>query len=112
MKTLVKQIDGFDIYFEALEENDYSFDLMEPQDAKEAQDKINSGELVLFCAKVTAERSGIELASDYLGGCIYEDATDFYTIYEGEYFADMVQNVLAEAKPNLISLISELSKPC
>ena len=108
MKTLVKQIDGFDIYFKALEDSDYDFDMMEDSDAQETKDSIESGELILFTAKITAEKAGIELASDYLGGCIYESEEDFYIKYKDEYFADMVENVLAEAKPKVIELISEL----
>ena len=36
----------------------------------------------IFCAKVTAEKLGIELGCDYLGGCVYESQEDFYTKYK------------------------------
>lgn len=103
MKTLVKTVKGFDIYFEALEE-DLSLRELLPGETEENLQEIERNNAV-FCAKVTAEKAGIELASDYLGGCIYENEKDFYTRYENDYFADMVDTVVNEAEKELSNLI-------
>lgn len=100
MKKLIKNVEGFDIYFEALEEYDFDGSYWEPDDFNNVFQKIESGELVLFCAKVTAEKSGIILSDDYLGCCIYESYEQFYTT-EGDYFDDMVNVVINDAKKHL-----------
>ena len=51
-----------------------------------------------FCAKVSAWKNGEELASTYLGCCCYETVEEFYTTCRDHYFADMVREVVAEAK--------------
>lgn len=42
-----------------------------------------------FSAKVTLWKDGKELAAEYLGACCYETEDEFWTTYEGDYFADM-----------------------
>lgn len=106
MKTLVKTHEGFDIYFEALNEDICLSELL-PEETEEQLKEIEDNN-ILFCAKVTAEKAGIELASDYLGGCIYESEEDFYVKYENDYFADMVNNVVKEAKKELPNIIKQL----
>lgn len=106
MKTLVKTVKGFDIYFEALEENISLRELL-PEETEDDLQEIERNNAI-FCAKVTAEKAGVELASDYLGGCIYENEEDFYIRYENEYFADMVNTVVNEAEKELSNLIKEL----
>lgn len=89
--------DGFTIKFFA--EAEYmTLDQMsfEADAVEEISEQLDSGELVLFCAKVTASRNGIELASDYLGGCIYKDEKEF--INNDDYYGDMVATVIEEAK--------------
>ena len=107
MKKLIKEVDGFSIYFEALGE-DSTFDQllegMEEEDKQETIEQIKAGELVLFIAKVTAEKIGFEFGIDYLGGCIYESEEAFYTKYENDYFADMVDNAVTEARKCLKEL--------
>jgi len=92
-------------------------------DGGEVQDKIDSGEYVLFCARarVIEKNTGAELASDYLGGCIYESLQAFMNHREcaaqtrelrakgqdaicGSYFSDMVHNVCTEARLKLGTL--------
>lgn len=51
-----------------------------------------------FSAKVTIWRNAKELASDYLGACCYKTEEEFYTTYEGDYFADMVRECARETK--------------
>jgi len=107
MKTLIKTVEGFDIYFEALEEHISLFDLFEEEEVEELSEDIDNGSLVYFCAKVTAEKAGLELSDDYLGGCIYKSEEEFYQM-EGDYFDDMVNIVVEEAKKELPKIIKEL----
>jgi hypothetical protein len=101
----VLEKDGFDIYFEALPEDMPIVDTFsEPEDIAKAIEKIDSGEWVYFCAKVSAYKEGIELGTDYLGACIYESEEAFYTEYKDDYFADMVDQAIDEAKTTLEEL--------
>lgn len=115
MKKKIMDKEGFEIYFEALEDTTRVEDWDSEEDHNDVCNKIESGEFVLFCAKVTAEKAGIELASDYLGSCVYDSEEQFYTNLDGSvaetgYFGDMVKAVLAEAQPALLQLIEELRK--
>ena len=110
MKDLVKTEQGFDIYFEALEEHIPLTQLFEECDLQETIKKVNSGEWVYFCAKVTAFKGGVELASDYLGGCVYDSYEDFYIRYKDDYFADMVQTVIEQSKVQAKEIIKALSE--
>lgn len=66
---------------------------------KQLLDGINSGELEYFGARVTAEKNGIELASDYLGGFCCESIEEF--IKQGDCYNQMVNIVINEARKNL-----------
>lgn len=48
-----------------------------------------------FCAKVGVYQNDLELASDYLGGCSYNNLEDFK---RGGYFHDMVKSAIASAR--------------
>jgi hypothetical protein len=108
MKTLVFNKDGFDIYFEPVEDCISLSELL-PEETPEEIDRIWN-ENAVFCAKVTAEKAGVELAEDYLAGCIYKCAEDFYIKYKDDYFADMVNTVIEAAKEELPKLIESLQK--
>ena len=56
-----------------------------------------------FSAKVSAWKDGEELGVDYLGGCCYKQAKEFYTTFncDGGYFPQMVDAAIAEAKGRL-----------
>lgn len=59
-----------------------------------------------FCARVSVWKDGEELASDYLGACSYKTEKQFYTTYQGDYFADMVRACAEETKdPSLIAQV-------
>lgn len=49
-----------------------------------------------FSAKVSIWKAGKELATEYLGCCCYTTEEEFYTTYEGAYFADMVRTCANE----------------
>ena len=105
----VKTVENFDIYFSAEPEYE-SIEGLFPDDSKEqvtdTVNKIESGDLVYFCAKVTAFKNGIELASDYLGGCIYESEQSF--IDSSDYFPDMVNTAVRESKEMISSLCNRV----
>ena len=98
--------EGFAIAFYA-EAEDMTIDQMkfEADAIEEISEQLDSGALVLFCAKVTASKNGVELASEFLGGCIYKDEKDF--VNNDCYYGDMVNAVIAEAKQTIIDLSKE-----
>ena len=107
MKTLVETTEGFDIYFEALNEdlplNDTFDDCV--TDIDELNQDIENGVYVYFCAKVAAYKNGIELATEYLGACLYENEEDFYIKYHDDYFIDMRDQVIADSKQIIKELV-------
>lgn len=105
MKTFIKVQDGFNIYFENLPEDISLLELL-PEESEDELKRI-SDTMEIFTAKVSAEKAGIELGTDYLGGCIYNDIDDFY---KDDYFNDMVNNAINEAKKQLPNLIKELTQ--
>lgn len=98
-----EKIVGFDIDFYALQEYDSPKDHFD--DWVEVCDKIESGEYVWFCAKVTASKNGIVLASEYLGCCCYDSYQQF--ILDSDYYADMIVNVVSNATSAISNLIKE-----
>ena len=107
MKTLVDKKDGFDIYFEPLEEYSPDFSFWDEDLKNETFEKLENYELVLFCAHVTAEKNNNIYGEDYLGMCVYESYEDFYIKYKDDYFADMVRQSLSEAKEEFKKLIED-----
>lgn len=97
---------GFKIDFYALEDHNDVADQFEDADAAEIMAQLEAGDLVKFTAKITASKNGIELASDYLGGCFYKDEKDF--VNNDCYYGDMVQTVIEEAKKAIIDLAKDI----
>ena len=103
MATVLYQQDelfeGFTIRFEALPEcesiEDICVDMEESYRETFTQD-IRCGRTVLFIARVTARRAGIELAETFLGGCTDENYADF--IDEEGYYSHARRKVISEAK--------------
>lgn len=105
----------FRVVVDAVEEDDLdlSFDA-----TGEVLEKLESGEYVAFCARARIFLAGSELASDYLGGCIYRSLEEFANHREcgkqnreyaakgdngrcGSYFSDMVHTVITEARKEI-----------
>lgn len=88
---------GFTITLECLPEReaipDWEGDSEE--DRQELLRRIDNGTMLWFCAKVSAHKNGIELASDYLGGCCYDDVNDF--VKNSGYYDAMIETVIDEA---------------
>lgn len=96
-----EQYKGFDINFYITHEDTHPRDLFDDNewDIQEICRKIDNGTYVWFIAKVTASKNGIELAADYLGGNLYDNAMQFVT--EDDYYADMREIVVREATTNI-----------
>lgn len=96
-----EQYKGFDINFYITYEDTHPRDLFDDNewDIQEICRKIDNGTYVWFIAKVAASKNGIELAADYLGGNLYENAMQF--VDEGYYYADMREIVVKEATTNI-----------
>lgn len=94
---------GFHIVFSAAHEDMHPRDSFDEScyDIDDICRKIDDGTYVWFVARVEAFRHGVLLASDYLGGCLYDSYGDF--LQDG-YYEDMVFNVVAEAKQTLEKL--------
>ena len=63
----------------------------------EIEEKIESGELECFEVKVSACIDDIEIASEYLGCCVYENYIDFVTANDN-YYNYMKKDVLLKCK--------------
>ena len=106
---------NFTVRVTAQEEDnlDLSFD-----DDGSVREAIDKGDLIAFCVKAAVYYRGNELATDYLGGCIYKSIADFMDHREcgkqnkvyaakgeagrcGSYFTDMIKTVCREAREEL-----------
>ena len=70
------------------------WDFESEEEKAELLRKIDNYDVLWFCAKVTASKNNIELSSDYLGGCCYDNVEQFLT--DG-YYEDMKHTVIEEA---------------
>ena len=89
-----------------LAEPDYSDLDLSWDDTGEVSERIENGEYVPYTVKALIEFDGNEIATDYLGQCIYENIKDFRDHVgskgkHGSYFTDMVRNVISEARDTL-----------
>lgn len=67
-------------------------------------DKIDRGVYAWFDARVEVYQQGILLGSDFLGGCLYDSPMQF--VRESEYYEDMVNNAISDAKNSLEKLFA------
>lgn len=98
MTIYLKTVDGFGILFDT-EEEDRSMRqhfIKECGWTESQYRKIKNH--AWFVAKVTAWKDGIELAAEYLGCCCYKAVEDFYTKHKDDYLADMIKEVVVQAK--------------
>jgi hypothetical protein len=69
---------------------------------------IDSGRLYWFIARVEAFKNGILLTSEYLGGNLYEDPTDF--IRESGCYEEMKNTVIEDAKQVIKKLTEDIAQ--
>ena len=109
----------FTVRIDALEDRDFDMSYMDTETAADVQDGIESGRYVLFTARAYVMFDGLLLAEDFLGGCVCADYSEFVDHYGiraksrkasakaglpvnyGSSFADMVHNVIEEARATL-----------
>ena len=99
-----EEVEGFTIRFYACEEYSHPKEFFDDtcHDIEDICDKIDRGIYQWFCAKVTANKNSIELASDSLGACLYESCQQF--VNDNDYYADMKESVIEEAKQTIAKL--------
>lgn len=99
---------GFHVVFSIGYEDTHPRDLFDDSvhDLDDICRKIDDGYYTWFIARVEAYKQGILLATDYLGGNLYENPKDF--INDG-YFEDMVDTVVTEAQKTLDKLFQEVT---
>lgn len=76
-------------------------------DIKDMEDKVNSGNLDWFMLRVRVMVEGHELASEYLGGMLYEDARECLTDGSAE---DLIATALESAKTQVYKLYKKLAE--
>ena len=77
----------------------------EDSDIEEICDKINDGTYDWFMLRVRVMLDGHEFATEYLGGCLYEDAKDVMTDGTAD---DMIYTALTEAGTEILRLREKL----
>ena len=71
-------------------------------ETSETRDKLDSGEWVIFCARVRVLCHDREVAAEYLGNCIYESFEAFAE--RGGYMRQMVNEACARARAELVAI--------
>ncbi len=66
--------ENFHVIVDAVEENDLDLSWDEDGSTREG---LENGTLIAFCARARVFLRGIEIASDYLGNCVYKSLEDF-----------------------------------
>lgn len=99
---------NFRLEVNALPEYGLDFSEWDENLKKEVLTKLDNATLCCFCvqALLIDKQTGQELASDYLGQCIYSDYQDFKDNLginhkkSGSYFSDMIHTVLRDGREN------------
>lgn len=97
---------NFTITVDAEEEcdPDFSFD-----ETGETREKVESGEWECFCAVTRVFYRGSEIATDYLGNCIYDDPRKFRDHVGsmgkwGSAFTDGIHEAIREARAHFAKM--------
>lgn len=101
--------DGFTIIVDKSYEDMHpseSFD-NECYDIKELCNDIDSGRLDWFMLRVRVLVEGLELASEYLGGCLYKDAREVLTDGTAE---DLIDSAMVEAKSKVYGMYKKFQE--
>jgi hypothetical protein len=93
--------EGYEIIVDKSWEDLNPRDMFETEDADEICRKIDRGDLDWFMLRVRVLVEGLELDSEYLGGCCYEDAKEVLTDGTAE---DLIAQSLDNAKKQVYRL--------
>ncbi len=100
--------EGFLITFYARPEDLSPSDVYEEEVVCDYQNLlIQNGDISWFRAEVVASINGIILAQSSLGCCAYESYQEFIA---DQYYTDMVDEVISQAKETIINLNKRVSK--
>jgi hypothetical protein len=97
------QRDGYDIIVDKSYEDMHPSDSFDDSchDIKEICRKIDNGTYDWFMLRVRVLVEGLELSSEYLGGCLYEDAREILTDGTAE---DIIDQAMTHAKQKVYML--------
>lgn len=89
--------EGFNLELSITQEELHPQDVFDDSidDIAEICQKIDSGALYWFTARMRVFKHNIELGSDYLGGCLYDNLKEFI---DDAYCEDLAYNALKEAR--------------
>jgi hypothetical protein len=76
-------------------------------DLKEMQQNIDRCNLDWFMLRVRVMLDGYEMASHYLGGCLYEDAME---VFEDGIAQELIDQALEEAEDEVLHLRNKLDQ--
>lgn len=101
-----RTVDGFEIVCSKTWDDTHPRDCFDDSidDINEICRKIDAGLLDWFVVRVEAYKCGILLGSEYLGGCLYEDAKDFIKEDE-DYYKDLIYSAVKQANEAIAELI-------
>ena len=100
---------GFDIIVDKTWEDLHPRDCFDDSvtDIKELCKDIDSGNLDWFMLRVRVFVEGLELAEEYLGGCLYKDAREVLTDGTAD---DIIDQALSNAKPKIYRLSKKFAE--
>jgi hypothetical protein len=95
--------DGYDIIVDKSWEDLDPKDLFDDSvsDIKQIYEDINSGNLDWFMLRVRVLVEGLELAEEFLGGCLYKDASEILSDGTAE---DIIDQAMSRAKSQVYRL--------
>ena len=101
--------DGFDIIVDKTWDDTDPWDQLSEcfDDKRKLYNDIDSGKYEWFMLRVRVLVEGHELATEWLGGCLYEDAREVMTDGVAE---DMIQEALAAAKKDVYRLSKKFAE--
>ena len=99
--------DGFDIIVEKSWEDLHPKQCFEEDDVAEICEKIDNNTYDWFLLRVRVLLAGHELAEEYLGGCLYEDAREVLTDGTAE---DLIYQAIPAAREEARRLVGFLQK--
>lgn len=110
-KVHEEEYNGFNIILELSPETDApDWDFEDEAERKKLFEDIENGNLLWFVARVAAQKDGITLGDDYLGGCCYKDAQDF--IDNSGHYNDMRDIAINRQCDKMLRLCDNLNKLC
>ena len=93
--------DGFDIIVEKTYEDIDPRGQFDTDDIEEIIKDIDRGHIEWFMLRVRVLVEGLELSSEYLGGCLYEDPREILTDGTAE---DIIDTAMTDAKKQVYRL--------